>query len=148
MAYTYSFPMPVVTVDCIIYRKNTEDIYEVVLIKRAKDPFKNKWALPGGFLEMDEELEAAAKRELFEETGIDHNALQQIFTVGTIGRDPRQRTISIIYSGMYDTKTMQIKAGDDASAARWFSITELPPLAFDHNAVIQKAFSEFIKSNI
>jgi 8-oxo-dGTP diphosphatase len=148
MVYSYPFPRPAVTLDCIIYRKNTDNIYEVVLIKRGKDPFKNKWALPGGFLEMDEELEAAAKRELFEETGIVHNALQQIFTVGTIGRDPRHRTISVIYSGMFDDKIMKIKSGDDASAAGWFAINKLPTLAFDHNAVIKKAFTEFILSDI
>jgi 8-oxo-dGTP diphosphatase len=144
MAYTYNFPRPAVTVDCIIYQKNTAYNYEVLLIKRAKDPFKNKWALPGGFLELDEELEAAARRELLEETGIVHPALQQLFTVGTLGRDPRHRTISVIYGGSFDAKTMQIKAGDDAAAAQWFAITELPALAFDHNEVIRKAFAEFI----
>jgi 8-oxo-dGTP diphosphatase len=144
MAYTYNFPRPAVTVDCIIYQKNTVHSNEVLLIKRAKDPFKNKWALPGGFLEMDEELEATARRELFEETGIVHPALQQMFTVGTLGRDPRHRTISVIYGGSFDEKTMKISAGDDAAAAQWFAITELPALAFDHNEVIKKAFAKFI----
>jgi 8-oxo-dGTP diphosphatase len=144
MAYTYNFPRPAVTVDCIIYQKNTAHSYEVLLIKRAKDPFKNQWALPGGFLELDEELEAAARRELFEETGIVHLALQQLFTVGTLGRDPRHRTISVIYGGSFDENSMKISAGDDAAAAQWFAIDKLPKLAFDHNEVIRKAFAEFI----
>ena len=132
--------MPAVTVDCIIYRKsgNNSDV-EILLIKRAGEPFKDQWALTGGFIEIDEELDDAAKRELFEETGIIHDNLQQLFTVGTVDRDPRQRTISIIYCGLFNSETMIIKAGDDAKAAEWFDIDKLPPLAFDHNEVILKA---------
>jgi 8-oxo-dGTP diphosphatase len=148
MQYTYPYPRPAVTVDCLIYRKNAEGTYEIVLIKRANEPFKDKWALPGGFIDIDEELENAAKRELFEETGIIHNTLHQLFTVGTVGRDPRHRTISIIYSGKFDSKAMKIKAGDDAKQAEWFAITNLPELAFDHVKIIQKAFTEFVKNNI
>jgi 8-oxo-dGTP diphosphatase len=148
MSYNYRFPMHAVTVDSIIYRRNVEGIFEVILIKRRNEPFKDKWALPGGFIELDEELEQAAKRELFEETGIEHNSLQQLFTVGTVGRDPRQRTISIIYSGSLISETMEIKAGDDATAAKWVAITNLPQLAFDHNKIIHKAFTEYINNNV
>jgi 8-oxo-dGTP diphosphatase len=148
MSFTYPYARPAVTVDCIIYRKNTEGSNEIVLIKRGNEPYKDRWALPGGFIEMDEELEEAAKRELFEETGIDHNDLQQLFTVGTIGRDPRHRTISIIYAGVYNSETMEIKAGDDAKEAIWFAVSDLPQLAFDHIKIINKAFTEYIKNKI
>jgi 8-oxo-dGTP diphosphatase len=148
MVFTYHFPMPAVTVDSIIYRKNAKGINEVLLIRRGNEPFKDQWALPGGFIEMDEELDNAAKRELLEETGIIQNNLQQLFTIGTVGRDPRQRTISIIYGGAFSDENTQIKVGDDAKEAAWYSINDLPPLAFDHNKIIQKAFAEFIKNNI
>jgi 8-oxo-dGTP diphosphatase len=148
MSYTYPHARPAVTVDCIIYKKNAEGTYEVVLIKRINEPFKDEWALPGGFIGMNEELEGAAKRELFEETGIDHNNLRQLFTVGTVNRDPRHRTISIIYAGKFDDQIMKIKAGDDAKEAGWFSINHLPPLAFDHNKIINRAFAEYVNNNI
>jgi 8-oxo-dGTP diphosphatase len=148
MEYTYRFPRPAVTVDCIIYRTKSNKITEVLLIKRANEPFKDKWALPGGFIEIDEEIEHAAKRELFEETGIIHSSLQQLFTIGTVGRDPRHRTISVIYSGLFNSDTMHIKAGDDAKEASWIQIDKLPTLAFDHNKIIIKAFAGYINNNI
>jgi 8-oxo-dGTP diphosphatase len=145
LQYVYDYPMPAVTVDSIIYKKsiNNGDV-EVLLIKRAGEPFKDQWALPGGFIEIDEELDVAAKRELFEETGIIHNNLQQLFTVGTVGRDPRHRTISIIYYGLFNSETMIIKAGDDAKSAEWFAIDKLPSLAFDHNKIILRAKNALI----
>jgi len=146
VAYTYPYPRPAVTVDCLIYRLNDAGINEVLLIRRANDPFKNQWALPGGFIEMDEDLHEAAKRELFEETGIVHNGLQQLFTVGTPGRDPRHRTISIIYGGVFNPDSMEIKAGDDAKDAKWFTVNSLPTLAFDHNKIIFHSFIQFIKN--
>ncbi len=148
MEFTYRFPRPAVTVDCIIFRIYPDEITEVLLIKRANEPFKNKWALPGGFINIDEEIEHAAKRELFEETGIIHHTLEQLFTIGTVGRDPRHRTISIIYGGLFNSATMKINAGDDAKEAAWFRIDNLPPLAFDHNNIIRKTFSGYIKNNI
>jgi 8-oxo-dGTP diphosphatase len=145
MPYTYQYAMPAVTVDCIIYRRKVNGIFEVVLIKRGNDPFKDQWALPGGFIEIDEEIEDAAKRELFEETGIVHNDLKQLFTVGTLGRDPRHRTISIIYSGIFKDGFMEIRAGDDAKEAGWYNISDLPQLAFDHNKIIKQAFALYVK---
>lgn len=139
MTFTYDYPMPAVTVDAVIIRKNNVS-EDVLLIKRGREPFKDMWALPGGFIEIDEELENAVKRELFEETGIVHKNLRQLFTVGTVGRDPRYRTISVVYTGLFDEKNMKVCAGDDASEAAWFSITELPEMAFDHKDVIEKAF--------
>lgn len=139
MTFTYDYPMPAVTVDAVIIRKN--DVSDdILLIKRGREPFKDMWALPGGFIEIDEELDVAVKRELFEETGIIHHNLRQLFTVGTVGRDPRYRTISVVYGGFFDGNNMSIKAGDDATAAVWFQVSSLPELAFDHKDVIKKAF--------
>jgi 8-oxo-dGTP diphosphatase len=137
--------MPAVTVDCIIYRKNEQNIDEVLLIKRGKEPFKNQWALPGGFIEIDEELEDAARRELFEETGIVQNQLKQLFTIGTVDRDPRHRTIGVIYSGIYESGNNIVRAGDDANEVGWFAIDKLSRLAFDHNEIISKAFLQFLE---
>jgi len=130
--------MPAVTVDAVILRKALPHD-DILLIKRLKEPFRDLWALPGGFVEIDEELDHAAMRELREETGVLHGSLKQLFTVGTVGRDPRYRTISVIYYGWFDEDTMQVRAGDDAAEAQWFSIRELPSLAFDHSEVIAKA---------
>lgn len=143
MAYTYEYPMPAVTVDAVIFRK-TECSSEVLLIRRLNEPFKGQWAIPGGFININEELDAAVVRELQEETGIVHHALKQLFTVGTVGRDPRYRTISVIYFGWFNEQTMQVKAGDDAAAAVWYNLNELPTLAFDHHDVLKKVM-EIIK---
>lgn len=144
MPFTYEYPMPAVTVDAMIFRK-TAPSREVLLIKRLNDPYKGQWAIPGGFINIDEELEDAVVRELQEETGIIHHSLRQLVAVGTIGRDPRYRTISVIYFGWFDEKTMQVKAGDDAAEAKWFDINELPSLAFDHLDVLKKVL-DIIKS--
>jgi 8-oxo-dGTP diphosphatase len=106
----------------------------VLLIKRGNDPYKGLWAVPGGFLEMDEELETAAARELFEETGIDGIKLKQMHAFGTVGRDPRGRMITIVYTATLD-KEIEPKAGDDAAEAKWFDVQNLPELAFDHSEV-------------
>jgi len=137
MPYTYEYPMPAVTVDAVIFRK-TAGSSEVLLIRRLNEPFKGQWAIPGGFININEELDAAVVRELHEETGIVHHALKQLFTVGTVGRDPRYRTISVIYFGWFDEQSMQVKAGDDAAAAAWYKLNELPSLAFDHLDVLKK----------
>lgn len=141
MSYTYQYPMPAVTVDAIVLRKNVHaDKSEVLLIKRLNEPFKGLWALPGGFVEIDEELDDAVVRELQEETGVIHRSLKQIFTVGTVGRDPRYRTISVIYYGWFDESIMQVRAGDDASDAQWFEVNDMPSMAFDHMEIIKEAF--------
>jgi 8-oxo-dGTP diphosphatase len=132
--YIYEWPRPMVTVDALIFavcgnRKS------VLLIKRGNEPFKGLWAVPGGFVEMDEELETAAKRELFEETGITASNLKQMHTFGTIGRDPRGRQITIVFMQTFNEETTPT-AGDDAAEAKWFGINELPELAFDHDKVI------------
>ncbi len=133
-----------VTVDSVIFKK-AEGITKLLLIKRKNDPYKNSWALPGGFLEEDESLENGAKRELKEETGIEIESLKQFNTYGDIGRDPRGRTISIAFVGIL-TKDSQIVAGDDAAEAKWFDLEELPDLAFDHFQIIQDGNS-WLKKN-
>ncbi|MCD4834636.1 MAG: NUDIX hydrolase [Bacteroidales bacterium] len=135
MIYTYAYPRPALTVDIIIKKKAGNSFY-VLLIERKNEPFKNQWALPGGFVDIDEEIEDAAYRELKEETSISDIKLSQFRTFGKIGRDPRGRTISVIYSGELINLKQKVKAGDDAKNLNWFPLNKLPKLAFDHNEVI------------
>ena len=137
--YTYDWPRPMVTVDAIVFAVDGEDI-KVLLIKRGGEPFKGKWAIPGGFVEMDEELKDAAARELAEETSLTGIELEQMHTFGTIGRDPRGRQITIVFSGITGPENMDVQGGDDAEEARWFDINALPQeIAFDHRDVIAMA---------
>jgi len=135
--YVYEWPRPMVTVDAVVFRFCGRRI-KILLIKRANVPFKDKWALPGGFIGIDEELEAAAQRELGEETGLVGLNLEQMRTYGTVGRDPRGRQITIVFFGIASTAQRKIKAGDDASKACWFDIEKLPnDIAFDHDEIIR-----------
>lgn len=122
-----------VTVDVVLCKSS-----KILLIKRLKEPFKDCWALPGGFVDENEDLEDAAKRELLEETSIKIDKLEQIGAFGKPFRDPRHHTISIAYYGTVSDDTIAI-AGDDAKEAYWFSINDLPELAFDHEEIIDKA---------
>lgn len=122
-----------VTVDIVLLKSNS-----ILLIKRLKEPYKDCWALPGGFVEENEDLEEAAKRELLEETSIKINSLEQIGAFGKPFRDPRHHTVSIAFYGETDEHTMAI-AADDAKEAYWFPLNELPDLAFDHQEIINKA---------
>ena len=142
MAHSYSFPRPAVTVDIIIFRL-TDKVPEVLLIRRGNDPFKDQWALPGGFVDKDEPLKKAAARELEEETGLKNILLTQMHTFGNPGRDPRGHTVSVVYVG-YLTEPAESKAGDDASEAEWFSIENIPQLAFDHADILKMATSIFL----
>lgn len=139
--YTYNYPKPSVTTDCILIHEINEKQH-VLLIKRKHEPFMRKWALPGGFVEIDEDLLEGAQRELQEETGIVGINLHQFKTYGKPGRDPRGRTISVVYHGKIMDSGIKIMAGDDAADADWFPLNNLPPLAFDHELIIK----EFIKS--
>lgn len=134
MKHCYDYPRPAVTADIIIL-KTTNTRQSVLLIKRKHPPFEGMWALPGGFLEMDETLEAAALRELQEETGITGVELKQFHTFSKVDRDPRHRTITTVFIGFTDD-TISIEAGDDAAKAQWFLMDKLPPLAFDHGEVM------------
>jgi 8-oxo-dGTP diphosphatase len=132
--YIYEWPRPMVTADALVFAA-CNGRKSVLLIRRGNDPYKGLWAVPGGFLEMDEELETAANRELLEETGIEGIELKQMHTFGTPGRDPRGRQITVIFTGTVD-KEIEPTAGDDAAEAKWFDIDDLPELAFDHDKVI------------
>ena len=135
--YQYQYPRPCVTTDCVIFRHIGGKLH-LLLIKRRNHPFKGCWALPGGFVEMDENLDAAAARELKEETHLEDVKLHQFHTFGEPDRDPRQRTITVAYWGIDDSD--KIATGDDdAKEARWFATDKLPELAFDHAIIIEKA---------
>ncbi|WP_010227639.1 NUDIX domain-containing protein [Gillisia marina] len=126
-----------ITVDAVII-KDLNSSAKILLIKRKNEPYKNNWALPGGFLEAIENLEDAAKRELLEETGVEVEDLIQLKAYGDLNRDPRGRTVSIAFIGIVN-KEVRIKAGDDAKEAVWFNLDELPELAFDHSEIIEDA---------
>ncbi len=127
-----------VTVDIVLFKKEAKGTISLLLIERKNDPFKGTWALPGGFVVEDESLESAAKRELKEETGIDVPNLEQLYTFGEPNRDPRGRTLSVAHVGHVTTNS-EPQGGDDAAKARWFSLHQLPALAFDHAAIIKMA---------
>ncbi|MBV7332334.1 NUDIX hydrolase [Chloroflexi bacterium TSY] len=139
--YSYEYPRPAVTVDVIVFTFR-EDTLQVLLIQRNRDPFVNKWALPGGFIEIDEPLEDGARRELQEETGITDVYLEQLYTFGEPNRDPRSRVITIAYFALLslDQAAKQVvHAGDDAGDARWWNYYDLPELAFDHQRILDYA---------
>ncbi len=149
MAFTYRFPRPAVTVDVVLFAAGPRGDLRVLLIQRDRAPFAGTWALPGGFLDLDEELEAAARRELVEETGLRAGRLAPLGTYGTLGRDPRGRTISVVFLTCGDVAAMAPQAGDDARASAWCSATRPPALAFDHAQVLRDArarLSELAKS--
>jgi len=133
--YTYKYPRAAITVDSIVFVKEANETL-VLLVERGNEPFKNMWALPGGFIHMDELLETACKRELQEETGLVVDKMYQFKTYDAIDRDPRHRTISVIYYAKLD-KIQQVKGGDDAARADWFPISDLPDLAFDHAEILE-----------
>lgn len=138
MSYTYDYPRPSVSADAVVFRKSDDKI-ELLLIRRGNTPFKGMWALPGGFVNMDENLEAAAARELKEETSLEGVDLHQFHAYGAVDRDPRHRTISIAYAGLLTQKDAPVKAADDAAEAGWFNVDILPETGFDHDIIIQDA---------
>lgn len=135
--YSYKYPRAALTTDAIVFVKKTETF--ILLIQRGGEPYKGKWALPGGFIEMDETLETACKRELLEETGLKVDRMNQFKTYDSIDRDPRHRTISVVHSAELESK-QKVIGGDDAAEARWFSLDSLPELAFDHYLVLKEFF--------
>lgn len=134
--YCYKYPHPAVTTDCVIFGFNGERL-QVLLIERGIEPYKGRWAFPGGFLKMDETAEEGAKRELKEETGLENAYIQQLHTFSAPNRDPRERVITIAYYAL--VKIQEVKGGDDAASARWFPLDEIPPLAFDHDYILRLA---------
>lgn len=144
--YIYDWPRAMVTVDTVVF-SFFNDNAEILLIKRKNEPFKGRWAVPGGFVGIDEELEAAAARELAEETGLVNVRLEQMHTFGRCGRDPRGRLITIAFMGIAAEGAAKINAGDDAAEARWFDIEKLPSdLAFDHNEMTAFAIEKLKKN--
>ncbi len=136
--FCYEHPHPAVTVDIAVFRESSR-LSEILLIERASEPFRGQWALPGGFVHIDEDLETAAHRELAEETGLTGLALEQIGAFGDPDRDPRERVISIVFATVAGDGTRSAQAGSDARSASWFSIDALPALAFDHETIIAAA---------
>jgi 8-oxo-dGTP diphosphatase len=136
--YSYPYPRPALTVDAILFKKGTN---ELLLIQRGRDPYAGKWALPGGFLEMDELLVEGCRREVEEETGLKVQKLTQFKTYDAIHRDPRGRTISVVFYGI-EENGFSVKGGDDADFAAWFPVDHLPELAFDHALIISE-FMDF-----
>ena len=132
------YKLPSVTVDIVIFTIQDEEL-KVLLIKRGIEPFKDKWALPGGFVRIDESLEDSAKRELQEETGVKDVYLEQLFTFGDIKRDPRGRVITISYMALVNSDNIKLKATTDALETRWFTINKIPTLAFDHKKIFEYA---------
>ena len=134
--YCYKYPHPAVTTDCVIFGFDGERL-QVLLVERGIEPYKGKWAFPGGFLKMDETAEEGALRELREETGLERAYIQQFHTFSDPHRDPRERVITIAYYAL--VKIQEVHGGDDAASARWFPLSEIPSLAFDHDYILRMA---------
>ena len=139
--YTYHYPRPALTVDVVVFTLHGDQL-RVLLIQRARNPYKGSWALPGGFVNMEESLESAAHRELAEETGIADCELEQFHTYGDPQRDPRGRVVSVAYCAYLPNEVrLTVQGGSDAKQVRWFPMTDLPNLAFDHSKIIQDALN-------
>lgn len=138
MAYTYEYPHPAVTTDIVILTV-MDGALKVLLIKRGMEPFKGKWALPGGFVKIDESIDTCAVRELSEEAGITGVYLEQLYTFGSVDRDPRERVISVAYYALIPGENVELRAGTDADDAAWFSVADLPKLSFDHSEILNLA---------
>ncbi|SFW42291.1 8-oxo-dGTP diphosphatase [Prevotellaceae bacterium HUN156] len=143
MEYTYKYPRPSVTADCVVISNEPQP--KVLLIQRGAEPFKDCWAFPGGFMNMDETTEECAIRELEEETGLKVSVVHQIGAYSKVDRDPRGRTITVAYLAIIDSPA-PVKGQDDAAKAEWFPITELPQLAFDHDDIITDAVRAYAKN--
>ena len=143
MAHHYDvskYERPSVTVDVLMMSLRQRDL-QILLIKRRSWPYEGMWAIPGGFINISESLETAAKRELPEETGVQDVYLAQLYTLGDPGRDPRTRVITVVYFALLDSERLQVRAASDAADVGWFSVYELPPLAFDHQQIIEYALN-------
>lgn len=138
MSHVYDYPHMAVTVDLVVLDRSAGR-RRILLIRRARPPFEGRWALPGGFVDMDELVEDAARRELLEETGVTAGGLRFLGYFDAIGRDPRERTVSLAFAAEIDAAAASVRAGDDAAAAEWHDVEELPPLAFDHAGIVAAA---------
>jgi 8-oxo-dGTP diphosphatase len=138
MPFTYKYARPAITVDGVVFGLDEADL-KVLLIQRDLEPFAGRWALPGGFVQQDETLDQAARRELQEETGLTKVFLEQLYTFGEVARDPRERVITVAYYALVRLSDHQVQAATDARNAAWFAIDDLPKLGFDHEAIIAMA---------
>jgi 8-oxo-dGTP diphosphatase len=138
MAATYEYSRPALTVDAVVFGLDDEDL-KVLLIRRGLEPFQGKWALPGGFVRVEESLEEAVRRELQEETGIAQLFLEQLYTFGAVDRDPRERVVTVAYYALVKLSDHRIKAATDARDAAWFAVSDARGLAFDHDRILAAA---------
>jgi 8-oxo-dGTP diphosphatase len=138
MPFTYQYARPAVTVDCVVFGLDEQDL-KVLLIQRDIEPFTGRWALPGGFVKMDETLEESALRELGEETGLTKVFLEQLYTFGNPGRDPRERVVTVAYYALVKLLDHKVQAATDARNAAWFAVDDLPKLCFDHDDILTAA---------
>lgn len=138
MINTSNYPRPALTVDCVVFGLDEVNL-NVLLVERRLKPYAGQWALPGGFVGIDETLDAAARRELAEETGIENLFLEQLYTFGDLNRDPRDRVVSVAYYALVKLTDFRIRAATDASAAAWFPLDKIPRLAFDHGQIVDVA---------
>lgn len=138
--HTYKYPRAALTVDCVVLGFDEGDL-KVLLVQRGLQPFKGKWALPGGFVRVDETVDNAARRELEEEAGLKNVFLEQLYTFGAIDRDPRERVVSVAYYALVKLSQHKAKAATDASNAEWFVVSQLPQLAFDHADIVATALA-------
>ena len=134
--YTYKYPHPAVTCDCVVFGFDGKDL-KILLIERGLDPYKGCWAFPGGFMNINETAEQCAKRELEEETGLKVARIEQFHTFSDVDRDPRERVVTIAFIGL--VKQIEVKGGDDAAKAQWFPLKDIPRLAFDHDYILRLA---------
>ena len=140
MGHTYEYPRPALTVDCVIFGLDDDDL-KVLLIKRGNAPFLGKWAIPGGFVRPGEAVDDAARRELQEETGLKNVFLEQLYTFGAPDRDPREHVVSVAYYALTNLSEHDVRADTDADDAAWFSIHDVPKLAFDHDTILEVAIA-------
>ena len=138
MPFTYQYPRAALAVDCVVFGFDEGDL-KVLLIERGLEPFKGRWALPGGFVRVGETLDAAARRELQEEAGLRHVFLEQLYTFGSLGRDPRERVVSVAYYALVKLSDHAARAATDAANASWFPVSKVPKLAFDHAEILETA---------
>ncbi|MCA9078625.1 MAG: NUDIX hydrolase [Planctomycetaceae bacterium] len=138
MPHTYEFPRPALTVDIVVFALDEQDL-QVMLIERDLEPFEGQWALPGGFVRVEETLDEAARRELQEETGLKEIFLEQLYTFGAVDRDPRERVVTVAYYALVNLEGHDVRASTDARNAAWFSVNDLPDLAFDHQTILAAA---------
>lgn len=136
--YCYRYPHPAMTADCVIFGFDGKAL-KVLLVERGLEPYLGSWALPGGFMKIDETIEQTARRELEEETGLKGVYMEQFRVYSTVNRDPRERVVTVVFIALVRPGDYSLVAGDDAADARWFDVEFLPPMAFDHTDIIEQA---------